>query len=217
MTGNAKDLVRKAVSRPALQPLWSRLLKLCHAGMNYGGGQSVSNSGELEALAFGLRSLGDPPSIVLFDVGANNGEYCDAALSLLGPGARVLSFEPQASSFNLLSARFQNDPRVTLRKLALGREPGEVDLFYSADSESTASLHGLKSSGHGRSETVEISTVDQVCREEGIDHLHVLKIDTEGHEMEVLAGAREMLAAGTHLHHTVRVRRDLSWNRPLLL
>jgi hypothetical protein len=53
---------------------------------------------------------------------------------------------------------------------------------------------GLVDGQYSRSITVEKSTVDLVCEQEGIDRLELLKIDTEGHEREVLTGAAETLA-----------------------
>ena len=141
MPGRLKNWIRNQVSRPALQPLWSKLLKLCHAGMNYGGGQSVENSGEIEALVFAMNSLADKSHIVLFDVGANNGEYLGVAFKMLGPDARIFAFEPQSSSFSELEAGFASEPRVKLTHAAVSAEVGSAGLFFSSDGQSTASLY----------------------------------------------------------------------------
>lgn len=42
---------------------------------------------------------------------------------------------------------------------------------------------------------VECETLDGLCDRLTIDHIDVLKVDTEGHEMAVLQGAARMLAA----------------------
>ena len=52
-----KNAIRGLISRPATQPLFLQLLKLCHAAMNYGGGQTVDDSGEIEALEFVRRTM----------------------------------------------------------------------------------------------------------------------------------------------------------------
>jgi FkbM family methyltransferase len=198
MLAHVKNSVRNSISRPTFQPLWSKLLKLCHAGMNCGGGQSVEDSGELGALAFAVRNLklGSSGRVTLFDVGAHDGEYLQAVLPILGAEAQVFSFEPQSSSFRILQDRFAANAQVTVRNLALGKQGGTVSLFSAGDSESTASLHKNRDLGQGHSEIVEITTIDDICEAEGIDRIHVLKIDTEGHEMEVLSGASRMLEQG---------------------
>jgi len=45
-------------------------------------------------------------------------------------------------------------------------------------------------------EKVQIQTLDDFCAEKGIEHIHYLKMDVEGHELSVLQGGREMLAKG---------------------
>ena len=40
---------------------------------------------------------------------------------------------------------------------------------------------------------MDIDTIDNYCAENSIDHIHLLKIDIEGHELDVLSGARECL------------------------
>jgi hypothetical protein len=73
---------------------------------------------------------------------------------------------------------------------------GTVNLFSAGEGESTASLHKNPDLGHGYSEVVQITTIDDVCEAEGVDRIHVLKIDTEGYEMDVLSGAQRMLEEG---------------------
>lgn len=183
------------ISRPSLQPLWMQLLKLSHAGMNYGGGHEVAWSGEIEALAFAARSIGSRKGMTLFDVGANNGEYFRAALKILGDDARVFAFEPQSSCFQFLKQHGADDRRVHLRNVALGKEVTSAKLFFSEDRQPTASLYqtGPELSD---SETVHVTTLDQFCLDEGIDQIDILKIDTEGNEMEVLLGASDLLRSG---------------------
>ena len=188
-----KNAIRDCLSRPWTQPALLSLLKLCHAGLNYGGGQMVAHSGEIGALEFLGERRRTPGSFVLFDVGANQGEYLARALGNLGPDVRAYSFEPQSASFQNLQGRFAGDDRVHLQKIALGKETGTAELFFEADLARTASLYpsGLKRASH--SELVNVSTVDAVCKEKKIHHIDLLKIDTEGHDMDVLLGASSAL------------------------
>jgi len=192
-----KNAIRGFLSRPSTQPALLQLLKLCHAGLNYGGGQSVGDSGEIGALKFLHSTLGRSHPVTLFDVGANDGTYLQSALRVFGDRLRAYSFEPQSASFERLSAQFANDPRVQLRRAAVGKAAGTADLFFDGNEhETTASLHRNSLLGQGRKETVRLTTIDQVCDEDGIRHIDFLKIDTEGHEMEVLLGASGMMGRG---------------------
>lgn len=187
-----KNQIRQMISRPALQPIWMQFLKLCHAGMNCGGGQSVEYSGEIGALDLVLSVADRSAPFVLFDVGANDGEYLQVALSRINRDLRAFSFEPQSASCIALRAQFGSDPRIRISQTALGSEVGSVELFIG-QGESTSSLHRSEASETGSSENVQITTLDRVRAEEGVERIDLLKIDTEGHEMDVLLGAAESL------------------------
>ena len=120
--------LRGLLSRPYSQRSLSILLKVCHAGMNYGGGQSVDESGEIDALTC-LEKPSHRP-FILFDVGANDGGYLEAALPVLGSNLLAYSFEPQPLSFAKLREKFGDDSRVTLKNDALGRESGISSIFF---------------------------------------------------------------------------------------
>jgi hypothetical protein len=119
-----KNAIRNLLSRPWLQPPLAVLLKICHAGLNYGGGQSVSDSGEIGALRFALNMSGKAGDFVVFDVGANDGAYVEAALRVVDGRLRAFSFEPQDACFEILRARYESDPRISLHKSAVSKHVG---------------------------------------------------------------------------------------------
>ena len=169
--------------------------------MNYGGGHSVVDSGEKDALLQLHKIFGASRAVTLFDVGANDGEYLDASLHVFGRQVTAWSFEPQSTSFTRLAKRFAGDARVNLRKIAVGSQPGSATLFYRFEGETTASLdpqhmYRLTPSDQQQSETVTVSTIDQICTQENISRIDLLKIDTEGHEFDVLLGASDMVRSG---------------------
>jgi hypothetical protein len=51
-------------------------------------------------------------------------------------------------------------------------------------------------------EKVEMKTVDQICQENGIEHISLLKSDTQGFDYQVVCGAREMLL-GKKIDHVL--------------
>ena len=54
-------------------------------------------------------------------------------------------------------------------------------------------LTGSKKSSFLRSEIVNVVSIDSFCKKKNINKIDLLKIDTEGHEAEVLKGATRML------------------------
>ena len=191
-----RQAIRGLLSRPITQPALLKLLKLCHAGLNYGGGQSVESSGEVGALRFLAGAHRRSGPFTLFDVGANDGEYLAVALRVLGDMRKIYSFEPQTASFEKLRARFGNLSGVELRKAAVGSEVGTADLFFNSEDETAASLHRNSNLGQTHLEKVQLTTIDQICSDAGIVRIDLLKIDTEGYEMEVLHGASSLIERG---------------------
>jgi FkbM family methyltransferase len=137
---------------------------------------------------------GFAPEVVL-DVGANLGQSAEQFLRWF-PTARVICFEPVTTTFKELERRLGSHPRVRLARLALGAAPGSGTFRL----EGPPGMHTLASRpGPGEPEAlhepVEIDTVDRFCQREGLARIGLLKIDTEGHDLAVLEGAADLLAA----------------------
>lgn len=132
----------------------------------------------------------------VFDVGANIGqsalEYADAF-----PDAAIWSFEPFTEAYDELVRVTADRPRVRCVKLALGAEPGEVTVALDEHHVQNSLLRAVEGKVEGgRYETVEVVTVDGFAAEQGVERIDLLKIDTEGFDLEVLRGAERMLRAG---------------------
>jgi len=132
---------------------------------------------------------------VLFDVGAHTGSWADLALAAF-EDCTCHCFEISPATFELLRKKYSATQRVVLNPTGLSDRPGEVDLHHSRDRTDVSSLH-LRLDGVVY-ETVRslVTTGEVYARENGVDHVDVLKIDTEGHEYSVLAGFGALLAEG---------------------
>lgn len=134
---------------------------------------------------------------VLLDVGANVGHYA-RHLRRVAPDARILAFEPHPRTFAMLRQRLEGSGIETLA-LALNDSGGSFDLYDLAteDGSTQASLNpdavGLYSEGVV-AHRVDCARLDDVLRDQGIDRVALLKIDTEGHDLQVLRGARQAIA-----------------------
>jgi FkbM family methyltransferase len=189
------NAIRNLLSRPWLQPLFAVLLRVCHAGLNYGGGQAVWDSGEIGALRFALNRSAKAGDFVVFDVGAQRGDYLAEAIRVVDGRLKAFSFEPQDRSFETLRARFESVPRVSLHKTAVSNQVGVAELFFREQGESLASL-SRQSDAQTGAQKVLVTTVDQFCDDNGVGRIQMLKIDTEGQELEVLQGASRMIQEG---------------------
>ena len=131
---------------------------------------------------------------VVFDVGANDGRTVLRLQQLL-PSPRIFAFEPVSSTFQGLERRTQHLDNVRCFPLALGADRGSKTIYLNERAvQNSFSPQWAKTEPVG-TEVVEVTTVDQVMEEQGVDLVHLLKIDTEGHEMAVLQGAQGALSA----------------------
>ena len=165
--------------------------------MGVGAGAEPHASGEwalVEELKRRHAQHGQP--LTLFDVGANKGQFLWMALRLLqgrGIPFHVHAFEPGEEAFRVLRERFGEHPHVSLNHLALGSESGEAELFYDQAGSGLASLSRRKLDHFGirfdHSERVPIETLERYCARRGVPAIDLLKLDVEGHELDVLRGA----------------------------
>jgi FkbM family methyltransferase len=144
----------------------------------------------------GLRDL------TVFDVGAHTGEYSSLLIDLC-PTAHVFAFEPHPATFKQLQS-VAADRHFTAVNMGLSDQDGEVSLYdYATDKMDSGSPHAslhrevIEDLHHSSSIAipVRVTTVDVAMRSHQISHLNLLKLDTEGHELQVLNGASEALRA----------------------
>lgn len=168
----------------------------CHFLMGMGAGSGVEESGERAVFGL-LRRLnidGTKP-LVVFDVGANKGQFLSAFLAATKGTAFIChSFEPSPATFALLSQNHRSGSRHRLHNVGFGRVSGQETLFSDCEGSGSASLSKRRLDHIGvqfdRSETI---TIDQFSQREGIQQIDLLKLDVEGHELAALEGASQLL------------------------
>ncbi|TLD70889.1 FkbM family methyltransferase [Phragmitibacter flavus] len=141
------------------------------------------------------HSQGKPP--VILDVGANIGQTA-AAYHFTLPEFIVHAFEPFRDTFQALQKNVASLPNVHCWQMAMGAKSGQLHLSLDAivPTSTLNSLENASSTPLDRSETIDVSTVDEFCASKGIETVGILKIDTEGHDLEVLKGASNLLSQG---------------------
>jgi len=143
----------------------------------------------------------------VFDVGANAGGYTMDVLHSF-PKTKVFAFEPNPQTVSLFYKNIKNK-NVLLENTALGQKKKEVLLWDFADDamlkhtqptatlasvhkEVVTKLHNQKA----KSYKVKMTTVDDYVEMKNIKEIDILKIDTEGNELEVVKGAKKIFKSG---------------------
>jgi FkbM family methyltransferase len=125
---------------------------------------------------------------VFVDVGANVGYYTLVASKLVGVVGRVYAIEPVPSTATLLrvNVKLNGCSNVVVYEVAAWSTRGSLTLKI------LASMYGYASAvREGASVTVDASTLDDILRDEA--SIHLIKIDVEGAELDVLKGAQSTL------------------------
>jgi FkbM family methyltransferase len=155
----------------------------------FGSGADVKSSGEV-----GVFNLVFGPAPVLFDVGGYVGEYTEAFLKV-HPGGRAFVFEPSEHHFCTLKERLGNRDNVTLIKSGLSVQSGQLPLYKTAEISSLASLTKRRLDHFNitmdKVEIVKLQTLDESIAAHNVASIDLLKIDVEGHELDVLKGASQ--------------------------
>lgn len=154
-------------------------------------------SGERRFLAETLAGKKEP---VLIDVGAHGGEYCLLALEA-NPTARIFAFEPHPQTSVRLAAAAKAHGFAAFPAGCSDQDCGAVLYDYrdqpgsqhaSIYREVIEHIHkGLAEAHH-----IRMIRLDDFIQDQGLTRVDLLKIDTEGHEMAVLAGAEAAIRAG---------------------
>jgi len=135
----------------------------------------------------------------VFDVGANEGIYCEELLHVFSEAnvpVTVHGFEPAADTYSRYYKRFKNIEAVKCNNIGLGDKDESVNLFKSKDSSGFASLYQANKFDFNSAESIELTTIDKYCSLNAIDVILFLKMDVEGHEFAVLKGAQKMIDDG---------------------
>lgn len=128
----------------------------------------------------------------IFDIGANVGQTV-AQIRRAWPNVVVHAFEPVSATFAKLEENTAGDAALHRHRLAFASRPGRAVMLARPLGVMNRIVAPFEA--RGQTEEVEVVAGDTFCADKGIERIDILKIDTEGHDLEVLAGFRNMLAA----------------------
>jgi FkbM family methyltransferase len=138
-------------------------------------------------LSYDLKKQGIDPKTI-FDIGANVGQSA-YKFHTRWPKADIFCFEPVEETFNSLVNNVGGYTQCF--QYACSNEKGK-DTICIPDISGQSSLEHSR----GKNETIQKIKLDNFAKKKKINTIDLLKIDVEGHELEVLQGAESLLSDG---------------------
>lgn len=135
------------------------------------------------------------PGMTVIDVGANVGVYTFSAAQQVGETGQVLAVEPFSGCVRCLqeTQRLNELNWVKVCAGAASDRHSKARLSLRAASELNEIVTDTATATEGNFEEVACFPLDSLIEQEGLTHIDWLKIDAEGHEMQVLAGSERIL------------------------
>ncbi|MBU4609194.1 FkbM family methyltransferase [Achromobacter sp. GG226] len=137
---------------------------------------------ELDLLAHFIR-----PGQTVLDIGAFIGTHARAFSVMVGETGKVCAFEPNEAAYRLLALNAQQAPlrNIDTRKFGLGREKALLSVRPMQGNGGGSSLEAA-----GGDAGIDVWPLDDVPLDGPV---HFLKLDVEGMELDVLAGAERVI------------------------
>lgn len=156
--------------------------------------------------------------VTVLEIGANLGYFTLIEAGALGRRGKIHAIEPAPRNFEILERNLDQNylsDAVSTHRLAVGDRDGRAKL-YTAEKSNWHSPHRIRD--HGDSIEVEMLTTETFLAEQGIsaDSINVVRLDTEGFEVEIFRGMRSVLTSSSplllfvELHPSLRDARELN-------
>lgn len=138
------------------------------------------------------------------DIGANIGYFSLVMGYRVGSYGMVHCFEPHPGLQKKWQQHLRKREQCVLHPLALSSQEGQMDLYIPMDFNKNEGIASLEKTENSKVVQVPVRTLDRVVLDKKIQ---LIKIDVEGHELQVLKGAEKVLAVTEYVvfedfHHS---------------
>jgi FkbM family methyltransferase len=185
--------------RPFFNRFNSLLFFLSLRGMGLYNSTSLLLSGERWLLINVVKKMGK--NLIIFDIGANIGDYSKEIINCGVIAEKIYAFEPHPETYRRLKDNVKDTKGVVIPiNVAMSDKKGQISLYDRSDvlnGSSHASLSEdifLEVHHQGTKEIkTNVDTISSFCVDNQLNSIDFLKIDVEGYELNVLHGAEQLL------------------------
>ena len=150
------------------------------------------NDNELSGEYWVLRKLTELQLKIVFDVGANVGNWTKE-LKKNSPGSQVYLFEPVPETFEKLLENLSKLEGVYPNQLALSDSEGMLEFYYYPSQSYFSSVYPSSFGKESKIKLIPSTAGDNFCQKNQLSQIDLIKIDVEGFEGKVLAGFKDMI------------------------
>lgn len=134
------------------------------------------------------------PGDIVWDVGANVGFYSKKFSDIAGSSGKVFAYEPSPANLHRLNKAVASLGNVTVMPVALGDRKDVVVFEQGTDPlGATSRVVDKAARKSGRQVEIQLLSGDHLVSSGAVAMPNVIKIDTEGFELDVLRGLRQIL------------------------
>jgi FkbM family methyltransferase len=201
------DLARTIARWMLVKPLWVllgrqdlvRLARFLSNEARLDLTNAMEANGELLVQEVVVEAARTSGALTALDVGANVGAWTRHLVHIAqraGLTIHIHAFEPCAGTAETLNRNLEDwgiATAVRVNQAALSSEVGECLLHSYGDNAGRNSLHSVRGEPAPHIERIRATTLDIYVRDRSLAHIDLLKIDAEGHDLEVLAGGQDLL------------------------
>ena len=160
---------------------------------------AIETNGEKALIEQTISAFLDAAPFRAWDVGANLGEWTDLVLATAARqkrAAMILMFEPTPTAFESLREKYVSNVAVEIKQVALSSKAGVGEFEVVGSHAGTNSLN-VTGAAAGSTISVALESGAEVHAAAGGGEVHLIKIDTEGHDLKVLRGLETLLKTRT--------------------
>jgi FkbM family methyltransferase len=167
-----------------------------------------------EEHVYSILLLGDHSKpMKIIDIGANIGLFA-LYMKCLNPESIIYCYEPSQSTFLLLKRNTSNIEGIHIRPYGLFNKDGTAMMYLDNENTGENSIKNIESMKKGvkREVTIQLREANSEFDNLDINSLNVLKIDTEGCEVDILENIKHRLDAVDYIlleYHSEKDRRTI--------